>query len=136
MMDKYQTYLKELRKRERKLRKDKVKIIKIKYVPYTYYQKAARDPSGYMLENGYYSNQTWGALTKAWRGFYAARRLRITFDMINYAKIIQKLEKELGVEIKDFPTLGLYYSGEALDDEESESDDIIMEKCNARFGMI
>ena len=52
--------------------------------------------------------------------------------MIKYAKVIQRLEKDLGVEIKDFPTLGLYYFGQALDDEEeSESDDIIKEKCNA-----
>lgn len=134
-MDKYRAYLKELRKKERKWKNEQAKIIKIKYAPYTYYQKSARDPSSYMLDNGYYSNQTWGALTKAWRGFYAARRLRITFDMIKYAKIIQRLEKELGVEIKDFPTLGLYYFGQALDDEELESDDIIKEKCNARFGI-
>jgi hypothetical protein len=135
MMDKYRAYLEELRKRERKLRKDKAKFIKIKYVPYNYYQKSARDHSSYMLDNGYYSNQTWGALTKAWNGFYAARRLRITFDMIKYAKIIQRLEKELGEEVKDFPTLGLYYTGQAIDDEELESDDIIKEKCNARFGI-
>ena len=134
-MDKYRAYFKDLRKRQRKWlsQKSKAKIVQIKYVPYTYYQKAARDPSSYVVDSGYYSNQTRGALKKAWKGFYAAKRLGITFDMIKYAKVIQRLEKELGVEIKDFPTLGLYYFGQALDDEESESasDDTIKEKCNA-----
>jgi hypothetical protein len=52
-MDKYRAYFKDLRKRQRKWQKSQAKFIKIKYVPYTYYQKAARDPSSYVVDSGY-----------------------------------------------------------------------------------
>jgi len=44
-------------------------------------------------------------LEKAWVGFGAAKRLENDEDMKLYASIIQRLEKELKIEVNDFPEL-------------------------------
>ena len=46
-------------------------------------------------------------MEKAWVGFRAAKRLENDEDMKLYASIIQRLEKELKIEVNDFPELGL-----------------------------
>jgi hypothetical protein len=48
-------------------------------------------------------------LEKAWVGFRAAKRLENDKDMKLYASIIQRLEKELKIEVDDFPELGLVH---------------------------
>jgi hypothetical protein len=55
-----------------------------------------------MLPSVYYVSQTWGALHKYWIGFIIAKE-KLEWEKIDlYAKRIQKLEKELGIELTDF----------------------------------
>jgi hypothetical protein len=57
-------------------------------------------PSGH-----YYSNQGWGALHKAWVGYIIAKNKSQFGRQIKYAKIIRKLQRELGLELSDFKIL-------------------------------
>ncbi len=60
-----------------------------------------------MLPSGYYVSQTWGALHKCWIGFIIAKE-KLEWEKIDlYAKRIQKLEKELGIELTDFSNWGI-----------------------------
>jgi hypothetical protein len=55
-----------------------------------------------ILPSGYFESQTWGALHKCWIGFIIAKE-KWELDKIEiYAKRIQHLEKDLGIEITDF----------------------------------
>ncbi|HSF51404.1 MAG TPA: hypothetical protein VLA74_11640 [Nitrososphaeraceae archaeon] len=52
--------------------------------------------------NGFFESQTWGALHKCGIGFVIAKE-KIELDKIKiYAKRIQHLEKDLGIETTDF----------------------------------
>jgi hypothetical protein len=62
---------------------------------------------GRVLKSGFTVGETWGCLDKAWVGFRAAKRLQNYSDMKLYASVIQRLEKELKIEVNDFPELGL-----------------------------
>jgi hypothetical protein len=57
------------------------------------------------LPSGYHVNQTWGALHKAWVGYWIARDKLEPDKEIYYAKVIQKLQKELGLEVSEFECL-------------------------------
>jgi hypothetical protein len=60
-----------------------------------------------ILSSGFYENQTWGALHKCWLGFVIAKE-KMEWDKIDlYARRIQNLEKELGIEITDFSDWGI-----------------------------
>ena len=55
-----------------------------------------------ILPSGYFESQTWGALHKCWIGFIIAKE-KWQWDKIEiYAKRIQHMEKDLGIEITDF----------------------------------
>ena len=58
-----------------------------------------------MLTSGYYENQVWEALHKAWVGYIIAKNKSQFGRQIKYAKIIQKLQRELGLELSDFECL-------------------------------
>ena len=59
-----------------------------------------------LLPSGrYYSNQAWGALHKAWVGYIIAKNKSQFVRQIKYAKIIRKLQRELGLELSDFECL-------------------------------
>ena len=74
-----------------------------KWDPYKGYKYGHRQSK--MLPSGYYENQAWGALHKAWVG-YNIDISKWEFDNpIKYAKIIRKLRKELGLELSDFKIL-------------------------------
>ena len=50
---------------------------------------------------------TWGALHKCWVGFVIAKE-KMEWDNIDlYAKRIQNLERELGIEVTDFSDWGI-----------------------------
>jgi len=51
--------------------------------------------------------QTWGALRKCWKAYKIAKAQRDRNSMVEYAKRIQTLQKELGLEVSKFPDLGL-----------------------------
>ena len=57
------------------------------------------------LPSGYKVNQTWGGLHKAWVGYCIARDKLEPDKEIYYAKVIQKLQKELGLEVSEFEFL-------------------------------
>ncbi|HSF50784.1 MAG TPA: hypothetical protein VLA74_08505 [Nitrososphaeraceae archaeon] len=77
--------------------------------PFRYYKKGLKY-GDYMLPSGYYVSQTYGALHKCWLGFVIAKE-REEWDKIDlYAIRIQKLEKELGLEITDFSDWGIEYN--------------------------
>ena len=42
-----------------------------------------------MLESGYFENQVWGTLHKAWRGYIIAKNKGEEDKMEHYARIIQ-----------------------------------------------
>jgi hypothetical protein len=83
-----------------------------------------------VLSSGFTVGETWGCLDKAWVGFRTAKRLENYSDMKLYASIIQKLEKELKIEVNDFPELGLCacdLEEDATEEEEEEDKDNYVE---------
>jgi hypothetical protein len=58
-----------------------------------------------MLPSGYYENQVWGALHKAWVGYHKAISKWEFDNQIKYAKIVRKLQRNLGLELSDFQIL-------------------------------
>jgi hypothetical protein len=78
-----------------------------------------------ILESGYTVGQGWGCLNKAWNGFMRAKRLENYADMKLYASIIQRVEKELEIEVNDFPELGLCACDLEEDAKEEEADDYV-----------
>jgi hypothetical protein len=75
---------------------------------------------GTILDSGWYDTQTWGALHKAWLGYVIAKNKGEYDQQIHYASIIQKLQKELNLEVSCFPQLGNANSeGKHGDDNEA-----------------
>lgn len=74
-----------------------------KWDPYKGYKYGKRYSN--MLPSGYYENQVWGALHKAWVGYIIAKNKSQFVRQIKYAKIIRKLQRELGLELSDFKIL-------------------------------
>ena|SRR5918995_1938069 len=79
-----------------------------------------------ILESGYSVGQAWGCLDKAWVGFRKAKRVKNYADMKLYASVIQRVEKELKIEVNDFPELGVCACEieEDVNEEEEEDDDV------------
>lgn len=79
-----------------------------------------------ILESGYTVGQAWDCLDKAWVGFRKAKRVENYADMKLYASVIQRVEKELKIEVNDFPELGLCACEieEGVNEEEDEDDDV------------
>lgn len=83
---------------------------------------------GRMLDSGFYADQTYGALAKAWVGFMISKQNGDDDRMRYYAAVIQKLQKEMkGLDyrfkISSFPELQMM-AAEFYDDhaEELEAD--------------
>jgi hypothetical protein len=75
---------------------------------------------GTLLDSGWYDTQSWGALHKAWLGYVIAKNRGEYDKRIQYASIIQKLQKELNLRVSIFPQLGLYRMEDKADDYNSE----------------
>ena len=94
-----------------------------------YYSDTANNRGIYdknrILDSGFTVGESWGCLEKAWVGFRVAKRLENDEDMKLYASIIQRLEKELKIEVNDFPELGLCTCNleETNTEEEKEEDE-------------
>jgi hypothetical protein len=58
-----------------------------------------------MLKSGFFENQTWSALHKCWKGYIIALNRFEPEEMREYASRIQKLQRELGIEVSAFPWL-------------------------------
>jgi hypothetical protein len=119
------------RRQRNRLRKRKNSLYCLGFYRFSkYYSDAANKSGGYdkdrILESGFTVGETWGCLDKAWVGFRAAKRLENDKDMRLYASIIQRLEKELNIEVNDFPELGLCVceiEKEAKEEEEEQDED-------------
>ena len=74
-----------------------------KWDPYLGYKKGYRYSK--LLPSGYYKNQAWGAMHKAWVGYMIAISKGEWDKEEYYAKIIQKLQRQLGLEVSKFDCL-------------------------------
>ena len=61
-----------------------------------------------VLDSFHTENQTWDALHKAWKGYTIAKNNFELARMEYYARVIQKLQNELGLQVSSFPDLSLY----------------------------
>ena len=84
---------------------------------------------GKRLPSGFTDNQTWGALHKCWIGYIIAKNKCELDKQVMYAERIQKLEKELEIDITDFSNLGIYADTTEedswFDDGQDEDDNAI-----------
>lgn len=55
-----------------------------------------------MLDSGYYDNQVWGELHKARKGYTIAKNKDEYNKMELYARRVQELQHDLGLEISHF----------------------------------
>ena len=60
-----------------------------------------------MLESGYFENGTWGALHKAWKGYKIAKNKGENDKMELYARRVQELQHDLGLEVSSFDNIGM-----------------------------
>jgi hypothetical protein len=105
----------------RNYKKDYLEFKKGKYdytKRYREYHKYAR-----LLESGHFDNQTWGVLQKAWVGYVIAKDKDEYDNLIKYASIIRKLQKELNLKVSDFPQLGMMASSLEDDYRDEEGDE-------------
>jgi hypothetical protein len=70
-----------------------------------------------LAETGYvyYNTQAWSNLKKCWLGFAIARDKGNEEKMLYYAKGIMKFQKQLGLEVRVFPDLGLWENEDTND---------------------
>jgi hypothetical protein len=61
-----------------------------------------------VLDSMYTENQTQGALLKCWKGYVIGKNLCQIERARYYARVIQKLQYELGLQISSFPDLDIY----------------------------
>ena len=90
------------------------------YFPTTFHvyhrlQTAEKDRK---LPSGYTIGQTWGGLYKAWLGYCIALHKNEGEKTLYYASIIQKLQRELGIPVREFAEVDMY--GSVIDKEESK----------------
>jgi hypothetical protein len=70
------------------------------------------------LPSGFTAGQTWGALRKAWLGYCIALHKNEDEKTLLYASIIQKLQRELGIQVREFAEVDMF--GSVIDEEESK----------------
>jgi hypothetical protein len=58
------------------------------------------------LDSFFHENQVWGALHKAWKGYVIAKNKHEYDNMERYARIIQELQHDLGLEVSSFHDIG------------------------------
>ena len=73
-----------------------------------------------VLDSFHTENQTWGALHKAWKGYTISKNKFELARMEHYARVIQKLQNELGLRVSSFPDLNIF----PLEGEGQSQDDI------------
>jgi hypothetical protein len=69
--------------------------------------KFRRTGQATVLKSGYTVHQTWKVLSKAWLGYTIAKNKEEGDRMIDYASMIQKLRKELGLPPADLSHLDI-----------------------------
>jgi hypothetical protein len=114
------------RPRNRLRKRDTIRGFR-KYYNFATGNSAAIYDKNRVLGSGYTVSQAWGCLDKAWVGFRATKRLENYSDMKLYASIIQRIEKELNIEVNDFPELGLGACELKEDENEDRNEDEYVE---------
>jgi hypothetical protein len=76
-----------------------------------------------LVESGFSVNQAWGALHKAWLGFSIAKHNYESDRKVHYAKVIQKIQREIGIKVRDFSNIGLPASEAYMWDDYEEFKD-------------
>jgi len=82
---------------------------------YHHLQQSEKDRK---LPSGYTIGQTWGGLHKAWLGYCIALSKSEDENAQLYASIIQKLQRELGIPVREFTEVDMF--GSTIDNEESK----------------
>ena len=78
---------------------------------------------GRLLECGYTDMETWGALRKCWKGYNISRRRIDLEKQVMYAERIQKLQKELGIEVTNFANIGVY-AADVYDEDDDQNNEL------------
>lgn len=86
-----------------------------KWDPLKHYKKGYRYYD--ILPSLYYPNQAYGALNKCWLGFVIAKEKGEVDKIEMYAKRIQTLEEQLGIDVTDFSNWGIEQDDSADDDD-------------------
>jgi hypothetical protein len=60
-----------------------------------------------VLDSGFFDNQVWGALYKAWKGYIIAKNKDEYEKMQVYARRVQELQHDLGLEVDSFDNIGM-----------------------------
>jgi hypothetical protein len=82
---------------------------------YYVYDPKSKKKSDYMirtgrskvLDSGFFENQVWGALHKAWKGYTIAKNKDEYDKMELYAHRVQELQHDLGLEVSSFEDIGM-----------------------------
>jgi hypothetical protein len=69
------------------------------------------------LRSGFTIGQSWGALHKAWLGYCIALYKNEGEKTLYYASIVQKLQRELSIPVREFAEVDMF--GSVIDKEES-----------------
>jgi hypothetical protein len=77
-----------------------------KKLSFAYYKKSLKYGAR-ILPSWYFESQTWGALHKCWVGFVIAKEKMEWDKIVLYAKRIQNIERELGIEVTNFSDWGI-----------------------------
>jgi hypothetical protein len=84
--------------------------------------------------SGYFENQAWGALLKAWKGYKIAKNKGEEDKLVHYAEIIQELQDNLGRQVASFPEIGksalAFYSLRAAQIAQKNEDNSNNNDCN------
>jgi hypothetical protein len=87
-----------------------------------------------MLDSGFYENVVWGALHKAWKGYVIAKNKGEDEKMKLYARRIQELQHDLGLEVSSFPNIGMsatsFFWQLAQEENDSQKQQVAAEEQN------
>lgn len=95
-------------------------ISRKQYFPTTLcvYHRLQSEEKDRKLRLGFTIGQTWGAVRKAWVGYCIALNKDEGEKTLLYASIIQKLQGELGIPVREFAEVDIF--GSAIDKDESK----------------
>jgi hypothetical protein len=86
------------------------------------------------LNSFFLDNQVWGALHKAWKGYVIAKNKNEYEKMELYARRIQELQHDLGLEVSSFPNIGMsatsFFWQLAQEENDSQEQQVVAEEQN------
>jgi hypothetical protein len=121
----FKHYLKNYRKRSRLRKKNPYRLGHYRFQNQHFpqpslrvYHRLQQEEKHRKLPSGYTVGQTWGGLFKAWLAYCIALNKNEDEKTLLYASIIQKLQRELGIQVREFAEVDMF--GFAIDKEESK----------------